>query len=102
MDFFDILIIGFGFTTLFFQRFAPTTQKILLSTFLITIITQLIFVGLRWQYYLIYILFSLRSFITLFDYKSSKKYVRFLISFKTFTLTLATTVLLYVFPVPSF
>ena len=102
MDFFDILIIGFGFTTLFFQRFTPTTQKILLSTFLITIITQLIFVGLRWQYYLIYILFFLRSLITLFDYKSSKKYVRFLISFKTFTLTLATTVLLYVFPVPSF
>ena len=102
MDFFDILIIGFGFTTLFFQRFTPTTQKILLSTFLITIITQLIFVGLRWQYYLIYILFFLRSLITLFDFKSSKKYVRFLISFKTLTLTLATTVLLYVFPVPSF
>ena len=36
------------------------------------------------------------------NYKSSKKYVRFLISFKALTLTLATTVLLYIFPVPSF
>lgn len=83
MDFFDIVIIGLSAGTLFFQRFSSLTQRILLSTFFITIITHIIFVGVRWQYYLIYALFITKSIITIFEYRSTKKFIRALISIKT-------------------
>ena len=102
MYFFEIVIIFLSVICLFLTRFSVTTQRVLLSTFLITIISQLIFVGLRWQYYLIYLFFILKSISALFDFKSSKKFLRVIISIKSFTLVLVSAGLLYIFPVPSF
>lgn len=102
MYFFEIVIIFLSVICLFLTRFSVTTQRVLLSTFLITIISQLIFVGLRWQYYLIYLFFILKSIPALFDFKSSKKFLRVIISIKSFTLVLVSAGLLYIFPVPSF
>ena len=102
MDFFDIVIIGLSAGTLFFQRFSLLTQRILLSTFFITIITHIIFVGVRWQYYLIYALFITKSIITIFEYRSTKKFVRALISIKTISFVIISAGLLYIFPVPTF
>ena len=102
MDFFDIVIIGLSAGTLFFQRFSLLTQRILLSTFFITIITHIIFVGVRWQYYLIYGLFITKSIITVFEYRSTKKFIRALISIKTISFVIISAGLLYIFPVPTF
>ena len=102
MYFFEIVIIFLSVICLFLTRFSVTTQRVLLSTFLRTIISQLIFVGLRWQYYLIYLFFILKSISALFDFKSSKKFLRVIISIKSFTLVLVSAGLLYIFPVPSF
>jgi len=102
MDFFDILIIGLAFISLFLNRFTITTQRILLSTWLITIITQIIFVGLRWQYYLIYLLFLIKALTSMLNFESTKKFIRVLITLKTFTLVLTSAGLLYIFPVPTF
>ena len=102
MDIFDIAAIVLAITSIFLYRFSLTTQRIILSTFLTTLIAQLIFVGLRWQYYLIYVLFISKSLITSLGYKSPKRYIRAFITFKSFTLTLISISLLYIFPVPTF
>ena len=102
MEFFDVVILFFLFLSLFANRVSNIRQKIYYSTFLLTLATQLIFVGLKWQYYLIYILFFYKSIAILFYVELSAKYLKVLGTALSMSIFFVSALLVYVFPVPSF
>ena len=102
MEFFDVVILFFLFLSLFANRVSNIRQKIYYSTFLLTLATQFIFVGLKWQYYLIYILFFYKSIAMLFYVELSAKYLKVLGTTLSMSIFFVSALLVYVFPVPSF
>ena len=102
MEFFDLVILIFSFLSLFANRVSNIRQKIYYSTFFLTLATQLIFVGLKWQYYLIYILFVYKSTAMLFYSEPLPKYLKVLGTTLSISIVFVSSLLVYTFPVPSF
>ena len=102
MEFFDIVVLIFSLLSLFTKRISNISQKIYYSTFLLTLTTQLIFVGLKWQYYLIYVLFLYKSITMLTNFEPSARYLKILDTTLSTSVLLIASLLIYVFPVPSF
>ena len=102
MEFFDLVILIFSFLSLFVNRVSNIRQKIYYSTFFLTLATQLIFVGLKWQYYLIYILFVYKSTAMLFYSEPLPKYLKVLGTTLSISIVFVSSLLVYTFPVPSF
>jgi hypothetical protein len=102
MEFFDLVILIFSFLSLFANRVSNIRQKIYYSTFFLTLATQLIFVGLKWQYYLIYILFVCKSTAMLFYSEPLPKYLKVLGTTLSISIVFVSSLLVYTFPVPSF
>jgi dienelactone hydrolase len=102
MEFFDLVILIFSFLSLFANRVSNIRQKIYYSTFFLTLATQLIFVGLKWQYCLIYILFVYKSTAMLFYSEPLPKYLKVLGTTLSISIVFVSSLLVYTFPVPSF
>ena len=102
MEFFDIVVLIFSLLSLFTKRISNISQKIYYSTFLLTLTTQLIFVGLKWQYYLIYVLFLYKSLAMVTNFEPSARYLKILDTTLSTSVLLIASLLIYVFPVPSF
>jgi dienelactone hydrolase len=102
MEFFDIVVLIFSLLSLFTKRISNISQKIYYSIFLLTLTTQLIFVGLKWQYYLIYVLFLYKSLAMVNNFEPSARYLKILDTTLSTSVLLIASLLIYVFPVPSF
>ena len=102
MEFFDIVVLIFSFFSLFTKRISYISQKIYYSTFVLTLAAQLIFVGLKWQYYLIYVLFLYKSLAMVTNFEPSARYLRIFGTTLSILLFVVASLLSYVFPIPTF
>jgi len=102
MDYFDFVILIYSFLLFFSKKIFKNREKILFGLIAVILLTQVIIVGLKWQYFIIYLLIFIRIFIRIFDFSFSKKYLNFLSYLIFISLGILSVVLIYIFPVPNF
>ena len=100
--YFDVLILSIGFVLIFRTLVPNRGVNVLLSIFFIVSIMQILFVGYKWQYVPIYLIFIIISFLHIFNIKFEKKF--FKISYYILIIVIygICVALVYILPVPEF
>ena len=100
--YFDVLILSIGFVLIFRILVPNRGVNVLLSIFFIVSIMQILFVGYKWQYVPIYLIFIIISFLHIFNIKFEKKF--FKISYYILIIVIygICVALVYILPVPEF
>ena len=100
--YFDVLILSIGFVLIFRTLVPNQVVNVLLSIFFIGSIMQILFVGYKWQYVPIYLIFIIISFLHIFNIKFEKKF--FKISYYILIIVIygICVALVYILPVPEF
>ena len=102
MEYFDVLILSIGFVLIFRTLVPNRGVNVLLSIFFITSIMQILFVGYKWQYVPIYLIFIIISFLHIFNIKFEQKIVKIGYYILIIVIYGICVALVYILPVPEF
>ena len=100
--YFDVLILSIGFVLIFRTLVSNRVVNVLLSIFFITSIMQILFVGYKWQYVPIYLIFIIISFLHIFNIKFEQKIVKIGYYILIIVIYGICVALVYILPVPEF
>ena len=100
--YFDVLILSIGFVLIFRTLVSNRVVNVLLSIFFITSIMQILFVGYKWQYVPIYLIFIIISFLHIFNIKFDKKFFKIGYYILIIVIYGICVALVYILPVPEF
>ena len=100
--YFDVLILSIGFVLIFRTLVPNRVVNVFLSIIFIASIMQILFVGYKWQYVPIYLIFISISFLHIFNIKFEQKIVKigyYILIIVFYGICVA---LVYILPVPEF
>ena len=100
--YFDVLILSIGFVLIFRTLVPNRGVNVLLSIFLIVSIMQILFVGYKWQYVPIYLIFIIISFLHIFNIKIEQKFFKIGYYILIIVIYFICVALVYILPVPEF
>ena len=100
--YFDVLILSIGFVLIFRTLVPKQVVNVLLSIFFIGSIMQILFVGYKWQYVPIYLIFIIISFLHIFNIKFEQKFLKISYYILIIVIYGVCVVLVYILPVPEF
>ena len=100
--YFDVLILSIGFVLIFRTLVSNRVVNVLLSIFFITSIMQILFVGYKWQYVPIYLIFIIISFLHIFNIKFEQKFLKIVYYILIIVIYGICVALVYILPVPEF
>ena len=99
---FDVLILSIGFVLIFRTLVPNQVVNVLLSIFFIASIMQIMFVGYKWQYVPIYLIFIIISFLHIFNIKFEQKFFKIGYYILIIVIYVICVALVYILPVPEF
>ena len=102
MEYFDVLILSIGFVLIFRTLVPNRGVNVLLSIFFIVSIMQILFVGYKWQYVPIYLIFIIISFLHIFNIKIKQKFFKIGYYILIIVIYVICVALVYILPVPEF
>ena len=100
--YFDVLILSIGFVLIFRTLVPNRVVNVLLSIFFIASIMQILFVGYKWQYVPIYLIFIITSFLYIFNIKFEQKFFKIVYYILIIVIYGICVALVYILPVPEF
>ena len=100
--YFDVLILSIGFVLIFRTLVPNRVVNVFLSIFFIASIMQILFVGYKWQYVPIYLIFIIISFLHIFNIKFEQKIVKIGYYILIIVIYGICVALVYILPVPEF
>lgn len=100
--YFDVLILSIGFVLIFRTLVPKQVVNVLLSIFFIASIIQILFVGYKWQYVPIYLIFIIISFLHIFNIKFEQKFLKIFYYIFIIVIYGICVALVYILPVPEF
>ena len=100
--YFDVLILSIGFVFIFRILVPNRGVNVLLSIFFIGSIMQILFVGYKWQYVPIYLIFIIISFLHIFNIKIEQKFFKIGYYILIIVIYGICVALVYILPVPEF
>ena len=100
--YFDVLILSIGFVLIFRTLVPNRVVNVLLSIFFIASIMQILFVGYKWQYVPIYLIFIIISFLHIFNIKFEQKFFKIVYYILIIVIYGICVALVYILPVPEF
>ena len=100
--YFDVLILSIGFVLIFRTLVPNRVVNVLLSIIFIASIMQILFVGYKWQYVPIYLIFIIISFLHIFNIKFEQKIVKIGYYILIIVIYGICVALVYILPVPEF
>jgi len=100
--YFDVLILSIGFVLIFRILVPNRGVNVLLSIFFIVSIMQILFVGYKWQYVPIYLIFIIISFLHIFNIKIKQKFFKIGYYILIIVIYGICVALVYILPVPEF
>ena len=100
--YFDVLILSIGFVLIFRTLVPNRVVNVFLSIIFIASIMQILFVGYKWQYVPIYLIFIIISFLHIFNIKFEQKIVKIGYYILIIVIYGICVALVYILPVPEF